>query len=1097
MNKKFLSLVVLLILTLSVYVPFFSTPTEATPNQFTTSQINGHYYQRHTWYSNGRFWVLYSDGVNTVYQSSSDSITWLSKVTFCTGNAFTQRCNVALSSNGLDVSIVSVNAPNGFFYRMGTCNSDGTITWHGAGYTYNIDATEVCITLDSLNYPYILYNRSPESAWFSQRSTTNDGTFTLGAEGVQYVGSIAGGDVEGNTMPLPAQEMYSIYTLQHTSGILYGTLENPATHMWGAPEAITATSVAAYRFSMISDGTVIYLSYCDLTTNHAYLYLRNSAGTWINLGDISSEAIIDTPAIIRDITYGGAWIFWADAATNIKAVHCSSTGVLGTVRTIKYHGVPVVETGILGLEIDAITGLTNHVGIIYPTASGTSFDRLSIYSDFIISNMMGSDAFGDGLKVIKTEEKYYSFELSIWGISTDPVNYASIRFYNNGHLIQVDYNATTTHTTVVAGNDYILLHEAQATTSGDTLTVKWEIWLKSTCVDKENMDIETYFSTLSGLNAGWDMYDSYCSLYNLGGWVSSTSSGSSTATSTTTTIATTTITQSSTTFYTTSLTTSPNTVTTTSVSSSTSTVVTTSGTAITTTLTTTCTTVPTTSLTSITTSTTVYSTSTTSSTVITTTKSTASIINGAAGHIPSGDTLDIFANTNAYAKAQIEFHNLQNVHALVSLYTGTRTNWFNNPAYSTPYKFGLDYWTGTTLCTGWRVEIQRANNGISWIGDVDRVIQWNVSWYFNDVLQKTDTIYSYPKVASEGETNDFSATTNFVIDFWLNKMNSSSVVGGRVSTEFYSIHAQTNVFLIWLVGSNWGPLTSGRSSSSLFFHNLIDSSGKIISCRDVDMSYFWDSVEQDNNNRNDIQKIENWNVLDFGITRGQMIGINTPQFVEPKTPDLPQNGFFNSLWAGLQQSIQGVTAILSDSFGWLGDAAYHFIDSILAYFGLSGLFETIITMITDLWANLSLLLLNTILFFVNILAVTYSFFGFGMTWVVAFATTIVQLIGFVVAILQGTSTAVTGLGDIWTKLNLTVAIPLIVIVLLVEWFISLDERTAKYGIFAWLKLAIDEGGTFIGVFMGIAQFVLQLFMEVIMKIIFYIREMLPKIAGTG
>ena len=1147
MNKKFLSLLVLIIFSISLISQSYIPSAQASPTQFTTTQINGHYYQRHTWYANGRSWVLCSDGVNTVYQSSLDGITWTSPTTFCTGNAFTQRCNVALSSNGLDVSIISVNNPNGFFYRMGTCNSDGTITWHGVGYTYNIDATEVCITLDSLNYPYILYNRSPESAWFSQRSTTNDGTFTLGAEGVQYVGSIAGGDVEGNTMPLPAQEMYSIYTLQHTSGILYGTLENLATHMWGAPEAITATSVAAYRFSMVSDGTVIYLSYCDLTTGHAYLYIRNSIGVWTNLGDISNEAILDTPSVIRDTTYGGAWIFWANAATNIKAIHVSPTGILGTARIIKYEGIPVTETGIIGLEIQAITSQTNHVGIIYPTATGTSFDKLSIYSDFIISNMMGSDVYGNGLKVIKTEETFYSFELSISGVSTDPVSYASVRFYNNGNLIQVDYNSTTGLTKVVSGNDFILLHETQIFTTTDTLIVKWQIWLKSTCVDKQNMDIQTYFSTTSGLNVGWDTYSQYCSLYNLGGWVSSTSTGTSTATTTCTTVITTTITQSSTTFYTTSLTTSPNTITTTSQTSTTSPVATTTlttstvitsstnpgvttettttpttSTVITTTTTSSTYPITTSSLTSITTSTTVYSSTTTSSTVITTTKATQTIVNGAAGNIVGGDKLDLFANANSLAKAQIAFHNLQNVNALIKINTNIAIAWDSDKyawqtyAYIddvTPIKIGLDYWSGTTYCNGMYVVLEPVEGHMS---SSLFIITFKASWYFNNVLIKTDYIDTYPLTIqaytsswwevftqifadlglSRLSNYDYTASSTFVIDYWFNKMNSSSVMGGRITSEYYGVSNDAPWYLSWATGNQFGKAGTNPTVTTLF-HNIVDSTGAIIPASNVDMSYFWTSVQQDNNNNGYKLSIGNYNVLDFGIVKGRMIGINTPAYIETKMPTMAQTGFLNALWAGIQQTFQGLFAILASTFGLLGDAAYKFIDSILAYFGLSGVFETIIKIITDLWVNISLLIVDSVLFITSTLSIIVSFFSFSMTWVIATATILVQLINLVVGILQGTSSAVTGLGDIWTKLNLTVALPLIIVVVLVQWLLSLDERTKKYGAIAWLKLAISEAQIFVGVFMGIAQFVINLFVEVILKIIFYIREMLPKIAGTG
>ena len=212
-----------------------------------------------------------------------------------------------------------------------------------------------------------------------------------------------------------------------------------------------------------------------------------------------------------------------------------------------------------------------------------------------------------------------------------------------------------------------------------------------------------------------------------------------------------------------------------------------------------------------------------------------------------------------------------------------------------------------------------------------------------------------------------------MIDFWFNKMNSSSVVGGRVTTEFYTLKAQTNTFLIFLFGSNWAAEIYSKTSSSMFFHNLIGESGEIIPCSDVDMMYFWDSIQQDNNAHNFIVRIGNWNVLDFGITLGQMIGINTPQYVEPKTPNFPQNSFLNSLLVGMQQAVQRVSKFAADA---LGPALYYFGDSVFALFGMSGAYRTITTFMSSIWTGISSNLANMILLFTNLITLAGTVIGF-------------------------------------------------------------------------------------------------------------------------
>ena len=1101
MYKKFLSLAFILVMVLGVFAPL----AQATGTQFTTVGIGTHYYQHHTWYSQGRFWVLYSDGADSVYQSSIDGITWTAKVVFRAGNAYTQRCNVALNADGTTIHMVSKDGV-GWFYRMGTCNSDGTITWAGGGSSYAIDTSEVCITLDSSGYPYILYNRSPESAWYSQRSTTKNGVFTLGAEGVRFVASIAGGDVEGNTMKLPAQGMYSIYTLQHTSGPLYGKLENPVTHVWGAEELITATSVSAYDFSMVSDGTIIYLAYRDSITGHTFLYIRSSTGIWTNLGDISSEIIVGVPSLIQDQTYGGAWIFWSNVARNIKTIHVSPIGVLQDVRTIKYCGVPVVETGLLGLEIMAITGDSNHVGIIYPTASGTSFDLLHIYSDFLITNMEGSDSTGTGLKLLEVENKFYYFELTIVGISSDPVDYASVRFYNNGHLIQVDYNVTTLLTKIVSGNDYIILHEVQTSTVGDVITIKWDVWLKSSCVDTENTDIETYFSLDSGADFGWDMYTDYCDIYNLGGWVSSSVSGTATVTCTTATVQTTTITTSTNTFYTTSLTTSPNTITTTSLSTRTTTTpLSATTTSITTTTNITCetlqvttisstsikttspTTMITTTLTSITTSTTVYTTSSTSSTAITTTKTTNSISIGDAGRITGGDIFDIYANRNSGIKAHIAFRNLQNVHALVTLYADSFSAWSGFASDVVPIEFGINYWTGTAFVTGWSVKLDLVAATAT---DSLASLNWKVDWYYNGVLSKSEYLNTFPIVEDNllGGLNKPSYTT-ILVDMWYNKMNSSSVIGGRVTTEYYAVKATTAWWLQWLLGNNWGIVTGTTyGPQSLFFHDLEDVSGTIISAKDIEMSYFWAKISQGNSAGTARYEIKDWNVMDFGIV-DDMIGINTPAYMEPKIHYMAQGGFLNSLWASLQQSLTGLLTAIGGVFGALGNASYHFVDTILAYFGLSGAFNSFTTIITDLWTNLMVMVLSFIDMTISLMGLIYAVFGFVFYGFTSFVSIILSLFNLVIGIINGTGSVATGLGDIWAKLNLAVGFPLIIIIMLVQYFGRKDEQNLTAG--EYIRQVYEDARILLGISLGMFEFVWNVLSNIVLRIIEFIRGMMP------
>jgi hypothetical protein len=1092
MNNKYLALILLLVIGLTAFAPFIN----ATPTQITTELFlsQDHYYQRHSWYSNGRFWVLYGqvDGVNEyVYQSSLDGITWLPHTQIVTseGICYTQRCDVALASDGTTIHVVMALKSSGIpytHYKKGTCNADGTITWAGAGDSLPTSGTEHSIALDSQDYPTILMNYNNELNLRSYRSTTKAGLFDEGPEGAEEIGS--GTDIEGKALSIGGQNLYVVYTKTNDGGKLYGKTFSFATKTWGAEETITTTNVNAYSFSLVSDGSIVYLAWREQATCRAYGAIRSALGVWTELGDLGGEAVTGTPSVTLDSNFGGAWVLWANAATNIKIRHIDTDGTLSTAKAIKSKGVAVVETGLIGLEVMEVTNDLNHLGIVYPTATGTSFDLLSIYSDFYITNMEGSDAYGDGLKLIAVEEKFYNFQLDVTGIIADPVTYASIRFYNNGNLIQVDYNATTALTTVIAGNDYIMLHETLTSTSGDTISIIWSIWLKSTCLDKEDLDIQTYFSLESGANIGWETYPSYCDLYNLGGWVSTTASGASTTVvSTTYTIQTTSITQSSITYYTTSLTTPSSTVLTTSVS--TSTVITTSGAVTTTTLT--CTTQPLTSTTARTTSTTVYSTSTISSTMVTTTKSTLSIISGAGGKTTGGDLFDLYVYPNSMVKGQIAFRNLQNVHALINVYADKQVGWDEYELTTTaPLYFGLDYWTGTEYVDGYYVKLTLASGYLS---DSDRnTLLWLVEWYVDGVQVGEDqSLYTYPQYNANG--NNDPVSTSFILDMWMNKQNSSSVYGGRITAEYNAMVNNANPWIRWLTGGSWGPVIA--SEQVMFFHNIQNGAHTTISAKDIEMSYFWVRMTQDNNAYGIKYFLKDWDVLDFGVTKGEMIGINTPSFIKTKIPNMAQTGFLNSLWASLQQSFEGIISAFSGVAGWLGLAMFNFVDSILAYFGLSGAFRTIVDTILTAWTATTAYIISSVTLILKSFEIITITFGYIIFVFTNFTNTAISIITIVVGIFNGTYTiggaaigVLSGLGNMWTSLNLATAFPLITIWIIMDWLGGLKGSFGQV-----FRQAYDDIKTFLGVTLGVAEFVINIFYMLVVNLINFITGLMAAV----
>jgi hypothetical protein len=442
------------------------------------------------------------------------------------------------------------------------------------------------------------------------------------------------------------------------------------------------------------------------------------------------------------------------------------------------------------------------------------------------------------------------------------------------------------------------------------------------------------------------------------------------------------------------------------------------------------------------------------------------------------------------AKGQVAFRNLQNVHVLFNHHVNYQRAWDLNEVAVIPIEIGIDYWTGTEYVTGWSVKIELTDGYIS---NKKQYLTWTISWYFKGVLIGTPTKMNTLPIVNDVDTvipvGLYPASTSFIVDLWYNKMNSSSVVGGRITAEYYAMTDVASPWLGWWTGSDWTPLLTD-SNQVMFFHKIEDGAGSTISARDIEMSYFWVKMTQDNNAYNTKYYLKDWDVLDFSIVNGEMIGVNTPAFVATKIHDMAQGGFLNSLWASLQQTFEGIISAFTGTVGFLGDAAFNFVDSILAYFGLSGSFRTVVATILSAWTATTAYIVDSVTSILKLFELFTYFFGYIVTIFTNFIDVVVDIIKLVVDIFNGTASVGTSIKQIWDKLQLTTMIPLLTIYLIVSWFISLDERSnGSFG--KWMRMAIEEVQIFLGVTLGVFEFVIRIFYLLVVNLIEFIRGLMP------
>ena len=161
-------------------------------------EILGDTYQRHSWYSDGRHWVMYATDDEIVYTSSEDNITWETPILFanysctlpeescCNGSVFSLWYDVSLDRVDV-VYLTNAGYNTSVYYRRGRPETDGTIAWNNIhtamNATANVSYMHPSICTNTLDYPFVAlmaWNISSHDyeGWVTT-STTNNSIWTF------------------------------------------------------------------------------------------------------------------------------------------------------------------------------------------------------------------------------------------------------------------------------------------------------------------------------------------------------------------------------------------------------------------------------------------------------------------------------------------------------------------------------------------------------------------------------------------------------------------------------------------------------------------------------------------------------------------------------------------------------------------------------------------------------------------------------------------------------------------------------------------------------------------------------------------------------
>ena len=308
-------------------------------------------WQEKTFFAAGRYWLFYVDGgyptesslpsSTMYYTTSTDGVSWTPPTALASGLSENSGENVQafLSNSGYLQVFYRIN--NELFYRMGSPNSDGSITWATPSWqlVFNANAAEgeasgTCdffAIVDSNNYPWVSWGYVQEPIQLLNPSDTkmyvwkdafNNGTWQT-ASGFPY--NVGTGNYTNDLMiPLSNGQNYVMYFLDNPplSGQIYGELWNGTA--WGPQETCTTSQVNEQyvwgqeswdRTAVADSNDNIYLAFLSTTLNLVFVE-RTMSGGWTSETIVQGGCgIYSSPSF--NLYDDNLRLFWINSSTSI------------------------------------------------------------------------------------------------------------------------------------------------------------------------------------------------------------------------------------------------------------------------------------------------------------------------------------------------------------------------------------------------------------------------------------------------------------------------------------------------------------------------------------------------------------------------------------------------------------------------------------------------------------------------------------------------------------------------------------------------------------------------------------------------------------
>jgi len=448
-----------------------------------------------------------------------------------------------------------------------------------------------------------------------------------------------------------------------------------------------------------------------------------------------------------------------------------------------------------------------------------------------------------------------------------------------------------------------------------------------------------------------------------------------------------------------------------------------------------------------------------------------------AGRIEDEGLFDLWAFTNEtgyyWVLSNVTYRNLQHYQGLLHIHIPTIImegiiTTEEHPIGS--ILFGIDYCYGVLdveWVSGWYANLSITDYNI---GAKNFTIEYDVSWYYANSFVKTDTLYAFweGKTATSSDRDGFSIQ----LDLWFDSANASSMVGGRVGSEYYAISDTSPWYAFWT--ETWGPLLNSKTQSE-YFGNLTTADSQH-SSRNVKMMRVWAMINASSLENNEYAfnlTIDEFELNEFLTSPGNMMGIDPPPLVPTKVPNMPQSGFLAPVINGLRDFADRISYAINYGFMGTLPIVIGFLDTLFSAAGWKNGFSIILSWISSFLS----IVVTGLNYVITLLGSIFTIFASWMLWGLSQFSLIAIGLGTIFTTL--TSIYETSLAG-WVDISEFIT-PLLPLLPVGFFFWLLNSRDLEHMI---RKMALVWGllQSMTGFLIRIGQYTLQLVMSIVSTI---------------